>query len=214
MRDGDPFPGYDVLRKRTSLSWNDKTRAVVDARMSAPIAPKFFTREEFTTVEALAARIVPQPPNRLAIPVATLVDDKLHKDKSDGYRRAGMPKEREAWRQAIIAIDAESDAAHGRPFRDLPSDEQDRLLRAMHSGELTSQAWKGVSSKTYFETRIARDLVFAYFAHPSAWSMIGWGGPASPRGYVRMDYDERDPWEAAEVKDGDIETALRKNRHV
>ena len=37
---------------------------------------------------------------------------------------------------------------------------------------------------------------------PTAWSEIGWGGPASPRGYVRMDFDERDPWEAAEAKDG------------
>jgi hypothetical protein len=31
---------------------------------------------------------------------------------------------------------------------------------------------------------------------------------------VRMDYDERDPWEAAEVKDGDVAAARRKNRRV
>ena len=64
------------------------------------------------------------------------------------------------------------------------------------------------------ETRMARDLTLAYYAHPTAWSEIGWGGPASPRGYVRMDLNERDPWEAAEVKDGDTETARRKNRRV
>ena len=36
----------------------------------------------------------------------------------------------------------------------------------------------------------------AYYAHPSAWNEIGFGGPASPRGYVRMDFNRRDPWEA------------------
>jgi hypothetical protein len=29
-----------------------------------------------------------------------------------------------------------------------------------------------------------------------------------------MDYDERDPWEAAEVRDGDVEAARRKNNRV
>ncbi len=61
----------------------------------------------------------------------------------------------------------------------------------------------------------AHDIVHAYYAHPTAWSEIGWGGPASPRGYVRMDFDERDPWEAAEAAtDGDAKTARRKNRRV
>ena len=37
---------------------------------------------------------------------------------------------------------------------------------------------------------------------PTAWNEIGFGGPASPRGYVRMDFDRRDPWEAAEARPG------------
>ena len=57
-----------------------------------------------------------------------------------------------------------------------------------------------MSAKTFFKQRMAHDIVYAYYAHPTAWNEIGWGGPASPRGYVRMGYNERDPWEAAEVK--------------
>ena len=41
------------------------------------------------------------------------------------------------------------------------------------------------------------DIVTAYYAHPTAWNEIGWAGPASPRGYVRLDANKHDPWEAA-----------------
>ena len=68
--------------------------------------------------------------------------------------------------------------------------------------------------KIFFTQRMAHDIVMAYFSHPTSWNEIGWGGPASPRGYVRMDFDERDPWEAAEVKDGAVDDARRKNHRV
>jgi hypothetical protein len=38
-----------------------------------------------------------------------------------------------------------------------------------------------------------------YYSHPAAWSEVGFGGPASPRGYVRIGFNTRDPWEAKEV---------------
>jgi hypothetical protein len=30
------YPGYDVLRKRNSPSWNDQPRAVIDDRLAIP----------------------------------------------------------------------------------------------------------------------------------------------------------------------------------
>jgi hypothetical protein len=84
----------------------------------------------------------------------------------------------------------------------------------MQKGELTSPEWSSMSSKDFFNKRMARDVVLAYYAHPTAWSEIGWGGPASPRGYVRLDFNERDPWEAAEAGDGDNAQVRRINRHV
>jgi hypothetical protein len=47
------------------------------------------------------------------------------------------------------------------------------------------------------------DLCGAYYSHPFAWNEIGFGGPASPRGYVRMDFNRRDPWEAQVDGEGD-----------
>ena len=42
----------------------------------------------------------------------------------------------------------------------------------------------------------------------------GFGGPANPRGYVRMYYDRRDPWEAAEAKPGDEDKARKENQRA
>jgi hypothetical protein len=56
--------------------------------------------------------------------------------------------------------------------------------------------------------------VLAYYSHPTAWSEIGFGGPASPRGYVRMGFNRRDPWEAAEARDDDEAAAPRENKRV
>jgi hypothetical protein len=208
------FPDYDVLAKRNSPSWNEPTRDVIARRLAIGGEPKFFTADEFRTVKALAARIVPQPSQRPPIPVAALVDEKLHLGKEDGYRRAGMPREREAWRRGLMALDAEADAAYGARFRDLAEEHQDALLSRMRQGALKSAEWGGMKCEEFFDMRLARDIVLAHYSHPTAWSEIGWGGPASPRGYVRMDFNERDPWEAAEVRDGEVEAARRKNRRV
>jgi hypothetical protein len=211
---GARFPGYDVLSKRQGLSWNDKTREVIARRLTIGSQPKFFTPDEFLTVAAAAERIVPQPRTRSPIPVAALVDHKLHLAQSDGYRLPGTPRDGDAWRLGLKALDVEAQAAFGVRFHGLTEVQQDILLERMQKGELRSSAWADMASDTFFRMRLARDLVLAYYAHPTAWSEIGWGGPASPRGYVRMDYDERDPWEAAEVIDGEVEAARRKNYRV
>jgi hypothetical protein len=208
------FPGYDVLSKRQGLSWNDKTREVIAQRLSIGSKPQFFTADEILMVVAAADRIVPQPSTRPAIPIAALVDLKLHLARSDGYRLRGTPRDGEAWRLGLKAMDVESRAAFDAPFHILRGFYQDLLLTRMQRGELRNPAWTEMTSDVFFRMRLARDIILAYYSHPTAWSEIGWGGPASPRGYVRMDYDERDPWEAAEIKDGDIETARRKNHRV
>lgn len=212
--DQDRYPGYDVLTKRLGPSWNEQTRRVITRRLSIAAEPQFFTLDEFRTLSAIAARIVPQSAARPPVPVAALVDEKLFRGASDGYRLAGMPREGEAWRLGLKALDAEAWAAYAGRFHALVEGLQDVLLARMQSGELKSPQWGRMPSKDFFAKRMARDIVLAYYSHPTAWSEIGWGGPASPRGYVRLDFDERDPWEAAEAGSGDEASVRRINRHV
>jgi hypothetical protein len=209
----DRYPGYDVLSKRNTASWNEVTRRVIDQRLSISREPSFFTEDEWLTLNAVCDRIVPQPKGRPAIPVAALIDDKMAKNRADGYRHHRLPKMQEAWRRGLRALDQEARTRHGGRFHAISVAEQNTLLQLMQQGALDNPAWDGMPCKVFFSSRMAHDIGAAYYAHPTAWNEIGFGGPASPRGYVRMGFDKRDPWEAAEEKPG-REDARRRNRHV
>jgi hypothetical protein len=125
-----------------------------------------------------------------------------------------MPRDLVAWRRGLRALESEAQAAWAAPFKQLAAAAQDALLRKMQDGALHHDAWGGMPPDTFFKQRLLNDIVSAYWSHPIAWSEMGWGGPASPRGYVRMGYDARDPWEAAEAHGDNTSRARRKNHHV
>ncbi len=198
-RDSGRYPGYDVMLKQWSPSWNEITREVVQRRLAVPREPRFFTAAEWDTLGAVCDRILPQPPDRPAVPLPAYVDQKITERHMDGYRYAALPEQGEAWRRGLAALDQEAIDAGGGRFHTLPAEAQDDLLRRMQAGELTSEAWGGMPCKPFFEHRVIADITHAYYAHPVSWNEIGFGGPASPRGYVRMELDRRDRWEAAEA---------------
>jgi hypothetical protein len=72
------------------------------------------------------------------------------------------------------------------------------LLRAMDQGKMESPDWPPDVPSRSFMRHVLRQIVEIYYAHPAAWSEIGFGGPASPRGYVRLAANRRDPWEGAD----------------
>jgi hypothetical protein len=202
MGEAEPrFPGYDVLAKRSTPSWNAQTRRVVDRRLAMRTEPVFFTPAEWRTLQAVCARILPQPPDRDAVPIAAMIDHKMEIDQRDGFRHASMPPQREAWRRGLRALDAEAGERHGAPFHALPESHQDELLHAIGNGEARSPAWGDMPAQRFFASRVLHDIGSSYYAHPTSWNEIGFGGPASPRGYVRLDFDRRDPWEAVERDD-------------
>lgn len=209
----DRFPGYDVLAKRQTPSWNEQTRRVIDRRLALPREPRFLSPDEFRTLAALCGRIVPQPTNRAPVPLAAMIDAKLFEDKQDGYRDHRLPPLREAWRRGLAGIDAEARRRLNVAFAELDEAEQDALLRAVQEGRVAGD-WAGMPPAVFFGKRLLFDIVTQYYTHPTAWSEIGFGGPASPRGYVRMDFDRRDPWEAAEAAPGQEGEARKANEQI
>ena len=210
----DRYPDYDVLDKRWTQSWNEPTREAIDRRLAMPRDPRFFSGDEWATLNAVCDRIMPQPRDRPPVPLAAFVDQKITDRLLDGYRYAQLPPQDEAWRRGLAALDEAAVEAHESPFHSLPPDLQDGLLRKMQRGELSGEAWGDMPCRMFFEHRVIPDITHAYYAHPVAWNEIGFGGPASPRGYVRMGLDRRDPWEAVETNSGKEAHARRKNDRV
>ena len=194
-----PYPDYDVLEKRDSPSWNEQTREAVRQRLEDVPPRRFLSEEQWTLLEAIVARLVPQPDREEPVPIVPWIDEMLHKNETPGYRYADMPPMREAWQRGLDAIAAEARNRDGRSFEQLPPDEQDALLTDIQRNRVDKQIWGDLPAGGFFLHHLLKQTVGIYYSHPDAWSEIGYGGPASPRGYARLGPDERDPWEAREV---------------
>jgi len=208
------YPGYDVLQRRDTPSWDDITRKVIEQRLATPSDPLCLDTVRWRALEALCACIIPQPSDRLQVPLAGMIDTRLKANAGDGFRYARLPPLREAWGIGLTALDEESKVRHGLPFASIEREQQNALLKQIQHGELASAFWQGMDPQLFFSQRILPDICGAYYSHPYSWNEIGFGGPANPRGYVRMYYDRRDPWESAEAKPGKEREALRENRRV
>ncbi len=208
------YPGYDVLDKRHTLSWDAVTRRVIDQRLATTHEPCFFTADEWRTLDALCQRILPQPNDRPPIPLAALLDAALLENQTQGFRVDPLPHDGQAWKQALAAFDAEAREHFGMPFHELSPEVRDTLLQQAQTGDLSHAAWADMPPELFFAKRILVDVPAMYYSHPTAWSEMGFGGPASPRGYVRMELNRRDPWEPMEAKPGDTARAIAVNRNV
>jgi hypothetical protein len=201
-RDAAPpprFPGYDVLAKWDSPSFDDTTRGVLAARLDAVPPRRWLTPDEWTLLDAINARLLPQPERAQPIPITPWIDAMLHDDRGEGYRHPDMPPLRAAWRQGLAAVDDEARRLHDRPFVRLDAAAQDAVLHTLADGRVVSPRWQGLDAQRFFIHHLLKTAAGIYYAHPLAWNEIGFGGPASPRGYVRLGFDSRDPWEAKEA---------------
>ena len=194
-----PYPQYQVLDKWDSPSFDDKTRHVLAARLRVIPRRRFFTEREWQLLEAIAARVVPQPDRSEPVPITPWIDENLFHGRGEGFRHDNMPPVRQAWRAGLAAIDAEARRRHGRGFTELDDAARDAVLHAIQRNEVDPALWPGVPAQRFFIDILAKAVAAVYYAHPAAWSEIGFGGPASPRGYVRLGFNQRDAWEAKEM---------------
>lgn len=196
MADFDsPYPGWDVLSKWDSASYNDQTREVLRHRL-APPPRRALSEAEYATLEALCDRVIPQDGGERA-EIAPWIDAAIHEHRPTGTRYEGMPDNPTAWRRGLAALDAEAQARDETGFAAMPPAAQDALLKAIDAGDVkVEQAWTRLRPQKFFRHTALKQIVEIYYAHPKGQSEIGYGGPASPRGYVRLGSDRLDEWEA------------------
>ena len=195
------YPGFQTLSQQAF--WDEATRRVVLARVKQVPPIRFFTPEEAQLMQAVCDRLLPQDDRDEAhkIPVVNYIDERLYSGRIDGYRFEDMPPDHEAHRLGLQAIATIARYMYNRPFIQLDQREQDQVLQSIHdcnppAGE---EIWKKMSVQRFWML-LMQDVVDAYYAHPYAWDEIGFGGPAYPRGYMRLEGGKPEPWEVEEQR--------------
>ena len=146
-------------------------------------------------LQAICQRLIPQP-DRPAdpVPIVPFIDEQLHQNQGDGYRYESLPPQRDAWRIGIRAIEEEARARWARGFRDLRRQSAGCGAAARCSTATAHRRLAGHAAEAVlFKSVLLHEAVGVYYAHPAAWSEIGFGGPAAPRGYVRMQAEPARP---------------------
>jgi hypothetical protein len=201
MKQPGYYPGYSTLGQKKF--WDEATRKVVEHRVQQVPPIRFFTTEELPLMTAVCDRILPQD-DRLPeykIPIVHYIDQRLADNKIHGYRYEDMPPDREAHRLGLQAIDQTARAVHGMPFLELEPIKQDLVLKSIHDGKqlAAQEIWNRMSINRYWQL-LVQDCVQAYYAHPWAWDEIGYGGPAYPRAYMRLEGGMPEYWEVDEKR--------------
>lgn len=197
-----PYPRFDVAAQdKWALDWDDKTRRLVRDRVENVPPYRFFSAEEAALLDAVCACLLPQDdrPAEARVPIAPWIDERLQRGAGDGYRYENMPPDREAYRVGLQGIDEIALIRHHARFVDLDADGRRSVIGELAGGEPVGVAWSQLPAPRFF-TRLSNDVVTNYYAHPLAWAEMGFNGPASPRGHMRLSLGRRDPWEAAEER--------------
>jgi Gluconate 2-dehydrogenase subunit 3 len=186
---GDRFPQFDVLAQ--SRHWDAATRDVIEVRLAPDSRLRFFSAAEAAAAGALFDQLLDQH-GEPRVPVLELIDDRLARDETDGWRYASMPKDPDAWRRSLAALDADAVAHYGTTFGAANAAQQAQIIQSIQ--DLGDEQWHAMKAEQIWSlwTRYA---CTAFYSHPLAWQEMGFAGPAYPRGYKNLGLDRREPFE-------------------
>jgi gluconate 2-dehydrogenase subunit 3-like protein len=195
------YPGYSTLSQQGF--WDTATRAVVMERLKPPPTIRFFSTAEARILGAICDHILPQHDRDLAhrIAIVPLIDQRLYEKRTGGYRFEDMPPDGDAHRLGIQTINQMARELFSRDFPEISWLAQEELLQSIHDGrpEGAQNIWKRLPVQRYWAL-LVQDCVEVYYAHPWSWDEIGYGGPAYPRAYMRLERGEPEPWETEESR--------------
>ncbi len=176
------YPDFDVFA--AEASWDEQTAAVIKARLAPSGALRFFTPEQEPALRAFCDTTTAQDDDP-RIPVAEMVDAKLADGELDGFRYEDMPADTETWRLVLRGLDERARELDGDGFAALSVDVREQVVGALAEGELSGGAWDELNVARAWSVCM-RGILAAFYSHPWSWNEIGFGGPAYPRGFMRL----------------------------
>jgi hypothetical protein len=181
------YPDYDVLAN--AKHWDDATRELILQRAREVPPVRFFDALEEQVLRPFLDVVLAQDAEP-RIPVFEMVDSKLYEGKLDGYRYEDMPEDPETWRIVARGLRDAGFVAAGHH-------ERVELVKRFTGGDFD---WPGVNVERAWSV-VMRGALSEFYSHPWAWNEIGFGGPAYPRGYMRLQPGPpgREPYEGREA---------------
>ena len=212
--DQTPYPDFQITSAdKWNLDWDEKTRKLVMDRVENVPPYRFFSSEEAQLLEALCHCALPQGdrPEAERIPIAPWIDSDLYRGQGLGYRYENMPEDGQAYRMGLQGFDQTAHHLFNDAFVNLDSADQHEVMRQVADGSPSGEIWEQLPAILFFQ-RFMSDVITNYYAHPAAWAEIGFNGPASPRGHIRLRLGMRDPWEATESQPHSSVELVRRSR--
>jgi hypothetical protein len=176
------YPDYDVFD--AEATWDEVTRGVVTERLYVRGPLRFFTAEEEPALRAFCDTVTAQDMEP-RVPVAEMVDQKFAAGQLDGYRYADLPEDPETWRIALRGLDYSAGERFQRRFAELDVAERESIVGDFSEGKLYGGPWDGLNLSQVWSV-VMRGVLSTFYSHPWTWNEIGFGGPAYPRGFMRL----------------------------
>jgi hypothetical protein len=176
------YPDYDVMDALPT--WDEATAKVVLGRLDTPGPLRFFTPEQEPTLRAFCDTVLAQD-DEPRVPVAEAVDAKLADGSLDGFQYADMPDDRDTWRLVLGGLQYTARQAYRGGFAEVTNQRREHIVGEFAKARLVGGPWDELNVTRAWSV-VMRAVLAAFYAHPWAWNEIGFGGPAYPRGFLRL----------------------------
>jgi len=195
MKRTSRYPFFDVMNEQTA--WDNHTRAIVNSRTHPKGEHAFLTTVEAEMLRSWCSLLMDDARPEVIQHVIDHFDQTLVSGQ-ESQRKYGEPPLPQLIRDGLHALDQACQSMFTEHFFHLEAPRQLQIMTEISEGQaVPTEYWKSVPQTAFFQKMLST-TIDAYYSHPKIWSDIGHAGPAYPRGYIRMDLGQLDPWEPKE----------------
>lgn len=188
------YPNYNLLKEQNE--WDEHTKEIVLKRLGPFNKPKFLSPREVLLLKAIIIQFINDDREEILDYIVDHIDQQLVAGIGEGERAPNSPPFNKLIPKGLKALDNLSEKLHQTGFAELNFSKQKSILVSLSVDSPSPLPdWLEVPPKAFFN-KLIENIISPYYSHPLVWSEVGFGGPAYPRGYYRIEHGLTDPWEA------------------